>query len=163
MSDIYDAVEQQTGFKTKNNLKYETNNQNLYLKLSIDKKNYIIKFSDIIEIKNTNLVTPLQTAKLQSHKIYGTFYYKQEIIPVYRLGIRQRENNFSIEVRISNDKHDLKKYYNLLILRHGDYYGLIIDQHTSSEIININITKSDINDSEFEIIDVQKIIEILEK
>lgn len=128
-----------------------------YLKITVDGKEYLILLSEVIEIKNTNLITPVQSDAMRRCKIYGTFYFQQEIIPVYKLCIKLE--NDAIKVLIKNTVTDLslKKYQNLLILRQEGYLGLIIEGHSNSEIIEI-MGHDDIEKNNFNVIDIKQSI-----
>lgn len=134
MTDLLESVE------TKNSLK-DIDNKFLYLKLKIEQDDYLLLLSDIIEIKNTNLITPADSLSLKKQHISGTFYYRHEIIPVYQLIVKHEDKGAKIILDVTDIGLEPKKYYNLLILNQDSYMGFIITGNTHYEIIDINFAQ----------------------
>lgn len=136
----------------------KSSSQLLYLKLTIDAYQYLVLLSDIVEIKSTNQVSPVVVPSAKKNRIYGAFYYQHNIIPVYKLKIEKTASG--TKVYISND--ELKKagtdYYNLIIFGDESNYGVIINNLTSSEIVDINFADTKSKLQNYEIIDLKKII-----
>lgn len=160
MLDIPEITEQQAEVN-KEDILSNLKNKLLYLKLEVAKFNYLILLSDIIEIKKTNLVTPILMQSANERKLYGTFYYQNQIIPVYKLGISRNNNEISIfikDCRQDKKELDIQKYNDLLLVEYNGYYGFIIDDINSSEIIDINFAKSINAIENYDIIDVKQLI-----
>lgn len=139
----------------------QTRTKLLYLKLEIANFNYLILLSDIIEIKKTNLIAPIMLKSANEKKIYGTFYFQNEIIPVYKLAIKRAGNDISIFIKdCKNDKLkvNVNDYQDLLLVENISYYGFIIDGITKSEIIDINFAKSINAIENYDIIDINQLI-----
>lgn len=132
--------------------------QLLYLKLTIDASQYLVLLSDIVEIKNTNLVSPVVVPSAKKNRIYGAFYYQHNVIPVYKLKIEKTSNG--TKVYISSDEMSALNtdYYNLIIFEDESNYGVILNNLSSSEIIDINFADTKSKLQNYEIIDLKKII-----
>ncbi len=163
MFDITENAAESTT-KAAKKLPNDLNNKLLYLKLQIAKYNYLILLSDIIEIKKTNLITSLAVASAHEKKIYGTFYYRHQIIPVYKIGIKRSVDEINIfidDTKGHSYAKGTKKYKNLLIVGQAENYGLIIDDVSASEIIDINFSKSINTNEEYQIIDIKELIKTI--
>jgi hypothetical protein len=158
MVDLLEITETKISYKNKYNNSVETDNKVLYLKLTVAEQNYLILLSDITELKNTNLITPVQGHSLKEQNILGTFYYQHKIIPVYKLRIEHEANRAIILLDHSAEALKLKKYYNLLILHQNDHMGFVIAEHTVSEIVDMNFVRARNNIEHLAILDIKKVI-----
>lgn len=80
------------------------------------------------------------------------------------IGIKRGCDQINIYIDDSNMQSyakKTKKYRNLLIVGQTEHYGLIIDDVSGSEIIDINFSKSINTMEEYEIIDIKELVKTI--